>query len=58
MAANCLRGLDDSTQEEFKNLTLDRTIREHFSNIIKLYFEKQSVITQAQNIHGLIKQKN
>ena len=39
MAANCLRGLDDATQEEFGNLTPDRTIREHVSNIIKLYFQ-------------------
>ena len=48
MAANCLRGLDDTTQEEFGNLTPDWTIREHVSNIIKLYFEQKSVITQAQ----------
>ena len=33
------------------------TIRENFNNIIKLYFEQQSVITQAQILHGLIKQK-
>ena len=57
MDANCLRGLDDATQEEFGNPTPDRTIREHVSNIIKLYFEQQSVITQAQILHGLIKQK-
>ena len=57
MAANCLRGLDDATQEEFKNLTPDRKIREHVSNIIKLYFEQQPVITQAQILHGLIKHK-
>ena len=48
IAANCLRGLDDATQEEFRNPNPDRTIREHVSNIIKLYFEQQSVITQAQ----------
>ena len=36
---------------------LDRTIREHVSNIIKFYFEQQSVITQAQILHGLIKHK-
>ena len=57
MAANCLRGLYYATQEEFGNPTPDRTIREHVSNIIKLYFEQQSVITQAQILHGLIKHK-
>ena len=57
MAANCLRGLDDATQEEFRNLNPNRTIREHVSNIIKLYFEQQSVITQAQILHGLIKHR-
>ena len=57
MAANCLRGLDDSTQEEFQNLTPDRKIREHVSKIIKLYFEQQSMITQSQILHGLIKHK-
>ena len=57
MAANCLRGLDDATQEEFKNPTSYRTIREHVSNIIKLYFEQQSVITQARILHVLIKHK-
>ena len=35
MAANCFRGLDAATQEEFGNPTPDRTIREHVSNIIK-----------------------
>ena len=48
MATNCLRGLDDATQEEFRNPTHDQRIRENVSNIIKLYFEQQSVITQAQ----------
>ena len=57
MASNCLRGLDDATQEEFENPTPDRTIKEHVSNIIKLYFEQKSVITQAQILHGLIKHK-
>ena len=57
MTTNCLRGLDDVTQEEFGNPTPDRMIREHVSNIIKLYFEQQSVITQAQILHGLIKHK-
>ena len=57
MAANCLRGLDDAIEEEFGNSTPDRTIKEHVSNIIKLYFEQQSVITQAQILHGLIKHK-
>ena len=57
MDANCLRGLDDATQEEFGNPTPDRTIREHVSNIIKLYFEQQSIITQVQILHGLIKHK-
>ena len=57
IASNCLRGLDDATQEEFKNSTPDRTIIEHVSNIIKLYFEQKSVITRAQILHGLIKQK-
>ena len=57
MSANCLSGLDDATQEEFGNPTPDRTIREHVSNIIKLHFEQQSVITQAQILHGLIKHK-
>ena len=57
MASKCLRGLDDATQEESGNPTPDRTIREHVSNIINLYFEKQSVITQAQILHGLIKHK-
>ncbi len=57
MDANCLRGLDDAMQEEFGNPTLDRKIREHVSNIIKLYFEQQSVLTQAQILHGLIKHK-
>ena len=57
MATNCLRGLDDATQEEFGNPTPDWTIKEHVSNIIKLYFEQQSVITQAQILHGLIKHK-
>ena len=55
MDANCLIGLDDATQEEFRNPTLDRTIKENVSNIIKLYFEQQSVITQI--LHGLIKHK-
>ena len=42
MAANCLRGLDDATQEDFGNSTPNRTIRsEHVSNIIKLYFKQQ-----------------
>ena len=40
-----------------RNQPLDWTIREHVSNIIKLYFEQQSVITQAQILHGLIKHK-
>ena len=40
MSTNCLRGLDDATQEEFGNPTPDRTVREHISNIIKLYFEQ------------------
>ena len=57
MVANCLRGLDDATQEEFRNLTPDRTIRDHVSNIIKLYFEQQSVSTQAKILHGLIKKQ-
>ena len=57
MASNCLRGLDYATQEEFRNLTPYRTIKEHVSNIIKLYLEQQSVITQAQILHGLIKHK-
>ena len=57
MSANCLRGLDDATQEEFGNPTLDWAIKEHVINIIKLYFEQQSVITQAQILHGLIKHK-
>ena len=57
MVANCLRGLNDVTQEEFRNLTPNRTIRDHASNIIKLYFEQQSMITQAQILHGLIKHK-
>ena len=57
MSANCLSRLDDATQEEFGNPTPDRTIREHVSNIIKLHFEQQSVITQAQILHGLIKHK-
>ena len=57
MDSNCLRGLDDATQEEFGNPTHDQTIREHVSRIIKLYFEQQSVITQAQILHGLIKHK-
>ena len=54
MNANCLRGLDDATQEEFRNPTPERTIKDDVSNIIKLYFEEQSVITQAQILHGLI----
>ena len=57
MDANCLRGLDDATQEEFGNPAPDWTITEHASNIIKFYFQQQSVITQAQILHGLIKQK-
>jgi len=57
MSTNCLRGLDDATQEDFRKPTPDRTVREHVSNIIKLYFEQQSVITQAQILHGLIKHK-
>ena len=40
MPTNCLRGLDDATQEEFGNPTPDQTIREHVSNIIKLHFEQ------------------
>ena len=44
MYANCLRGLEDATQEEFGNPTRDGTIKEHVSNIIKLYFEQQSMI--------------
>ena len=39
-------------RENFNNI-----IRENFNNIIKLYFEQQSVITQAQILHGLIKHK-
>ena len=57
MYDNYLRGLDDATQEEFENPNPDRTIREHVSNIINLYFEQQSVITQAQILHGLIIKK-
>ena len=49
--------MDDATQEEFGNPTPDQTIREHVTNIIKLYFEQQSVITQAKILHGLIKHK-
>ena len=49
MVANCLRGLDDATQEEFRNITPDWTIRDHVSNIIKLYFEQKSVSTQAKS---------
>ena len=49
MDPNCLRGLDDATQEEFRNPTPDRKIREHVGNIINLYFEKQSVITKSSN---------
>ena len=44
-------------QEEFGNPTPDWTIREHVSNIMKLHFEQQSVITQVQILHGLIKHK-
>ena len=47
--------MDDATQEEFGNPTPDRTIREHVSNTMKLYFEQQSMITQAQILHGMIK---
>ena len=57
MDAKCLRGLDDAMKEAFGKSTPDRTIREHVSNIINLYFEQQSVITQAQILHGLIKHK-
>ena len=57
MVANCLRGLDDATQEEFRNPTPEQTIRDHVSNIIKLYFEQQSMSTQAKILHGLIKRK-
>ena len=57
MVSNCLRGLDDSTQEEFRNPTLDRTIKEHVSSIINLYFEQQLVVTKVQILHGLIKHK-
>ena len=57
MSANCLSGLDDATQEEFGNPTPDQTIREHVSNIMKFHFEQQSVITQVQILHGLIKHK-
>ena len=49
--------LEYATKEEFRNSTLDRTIREHVSNIIKLYFVQKSVITQDQILHGLIKYK-
>ena len=49
--------MDDATQEELGNSTPDWTIREHVSNIIKVYFEQQSVIKQAQILHGLIKHK-
>ena len=49
MATNCLRGLDDATEEVFGNLNLDRTIREHVSNIIKLYFEQQLVNYTSSN---------
>ena len=51
MATNCLRGLDDATQEDFGNPTPDRKIREHVSNTIKLYFEQKPVITKAQILH-------
>ena len=44
-------------KESSRNRPPDWTIREHVSNIIKLYFEQQSVITQAQILHGLIKHK-
>ena len=51
MTANCLRGLDDAMQEEFENSIPDWIIKVHVSNIINLYFEQQSVITQAQILH-------
>ena len=57
MSTNCLRGLDDATQEEFENSAPDRIVIEHVSSIIKLYFEQKSVLTQAQILHGLIKHK-
>jgi phage-related tail protein len=49
--------LDANTREEFGDPSLDQIVREHVSNIIKLFFEKNSVITQAQILHGLIKHK-
>ena len=57
MATNWLRGLDDATQEEFRNPTPDLTIKEHFSNMIQYYLEQKSMITQSEILHGLIKHK-
>ena len=57
MGTNCFARLYDATQEEVSNPTPHRPIGEHVSNIIKSYFQKQWVITQAQILHGLIKHK-
>ena len=35
----------------------DCTIRKHVSNIIRLYFHKHQVVTQAHMLHGLLKHK-
>jgi hypothetical protein len=52
-----VESLDASTQEDLREPSHDHRAREHVSNIIRLYFDKQLVVTQAQILHGLIKHK-
>lgn len=47
--------LDANTWEDLEKPIPNRTVRNHVSNIIQLYFDKHLVISQAQILHGLIK---
>ena len=54
---NFVEILDASTREDLWDPSLDHTISEHVNNIIRLYFDKHLVVSQAQILHGFIKHK-
>ena len=47
--------LDASTREDLREHSPNRIVREHVNNIIRLYFNKNPIVTQAHILHGLIK---
>jgi len=47
--------LDANTREEFRDSSSDRLVREHVSNIMKIFLEKKRVITLSQMLHGGIR---